>query len=373
MTTYLDNATTTTLDPRVLEVMLEAFGPDVGDPDSRTHAFGRRARELVDRARRQVAELVSARRSEVIFTSGGTEAANLGVLGLGPRAAQEGRMHVVSALNEHSAVLEPLRVLEEQGFEVTRLSPGRGGWVEPEKLARALRPDTFLVSLMHVNDVTGVINPLVDYAEVLQDHEAWFHTDAAQGFGKDIKALRNPRIDLISVSGHKIHAPAGVGALIARRRDRTPPPLAPLTYGGGQELDIRPGALPVPLIAALGKAAELAGQDADERHERAREFEELLIGALAPLQPVIHGDPERKLPHILCLSVPGLSSSELVTVWEPWIAIAGSEDPERPWPPAYGLSAMGLTDVETRGAVRLSWSHLTEFPDVQNLVGAFTG
>ena len=130
------------------------------------------------------------------------------------------------------------------------------------------------------------------------------------------------------------------------------------------------GALPVPLIAALGKAAELAGQDADERHERAREFEELLIGALAPLQPVIHGDPERKLPHILCLSVPGLSSSELVTVWEPWIAIAGSEDPERPWPPAYGLSAMGLTDVETRGAVRLSWSHLTEFPDVQNLVGA---
>ena len=233
---------------------------EFGNAGSRTHDFGRLARQAVERARAHVARVVDAGRNEVVFTSGATEANNLAILGLEAFGRSNGRKHLVSTRIEHHAVLEPLRALAERGFELTLIKPEPGGWVDADRVAAAVRPDTLLVSVMQVNNETGVVQPVDAIAERLADagSEAFLHVDAAQGFGKAIEPLRRKRIDLISISAHKICGPKGIGALIARRRGSEKPPLTPLLHGGGQEMGLRPGTLPVALIAAFGRAAELA-------------------------------------------------------------------------------------------------------------------
>ena len=190
--------------------------------------------------------------------------------GLEDEGRRSGRLHVITTQIEHKAVLEPLEILEERGFEIVRLPCDPSGWVHPEAVAEALRDDTLLVSVMHVNNESGVIQPIEEVAAVLADHPAYFHVDAAQGFGKELAALRESRIDLISVSGHKVYGPKGVGALVARRRRFRRPPLKPLFYGGGQERGLRPGTLPVHLIVGLGLAAELGAKEARSAEGRVR-------------------------------------------------------------------------------------------------------
>ena len=255
---YLDCAATTPLDPRVREVLIRNLD-EYGNAGSRTHDYGRRARTITEQARLQVAALANASRSEVIFTSGATESNNLAILGLESFARLSGNLHIVSTAIEHSAVLGPLEQLQLRGFSVTRVMPEPSGQVSAASIARALRPDTVMVSVMHVNNETGVRQPIEEIAALLESLPSiHFHVDAAQGFGKELRALRHARIDFISASGHKIHAPQGIGALIVRRRGRQRPPLAPLLHGGGQELGLRSGTLPVALIAAFGRAAEVA-------------------------------------------------------------------------------------------------------------------
>jgi cysteine desulfurase len=294
---YLDCAATTPLDPRVRVEVSRWLGDDFGNAGSRTHARGLRAREAVERARDRVAAVVGASRGDVVFTSGATESNNLAILGLVAHGEATGRRHVVSTAIEHHAVLEPLAQLERRGFTVERLAPDAGGVVDADAVARALRPDTLLVSVMHVNNETGVVLPIEAIAERLAGTGVFLHVDAAQGFGKVLEPLRHARIDLMSVSGHKIHAPQGIGGLIARRRDGARPPLVPLMHGGGQERGLRPGTLPVHLIAGLGLAAELAAAEADERERRCRAFRTRLLDGLAPLEAVINGDPARSVPH----------------------------------------------------------------------------
>ncbi len=178
--------------------------------------------------------MVKAKRDEVVFTSGATESNNLAILGLAPHGEKTGRKHIVSTAIEHKAVLEPLEEMARRGFEVTLVRPTPGGWVEASEVRAAVRPDTVLVSMMHVNNETGVVQPIAELAELLRDHQAYLHVDAAQGFGKELEGLRHPRIDLISVSGHKIYAPKGVGALITRRRGYERVPLTPLMFGAGR-------------------------------------------------------------------------------------------------------------------------------------------
>jgi cysteine desulfurase len=361
---YLDCNATTPLEPEVQSEMLRFFEEEFGNAGSRTHVFGARAKQAVQRARDQIAGLVGAQREEVVFTSGATESNNLALLGLAAFGEQSNRRHIISTQIEHKAVLEPLEELERRGFEVELLAPNSGGWIEAERIQTALRPDTLLVSVMHANNETGVIQPIEEIATLLGKHAAYFHVDAAQTFGKLIEPLRTPRIDLISVSAHKIYGPKGVGALITRRRGFDRAPLKPLAFGGGQERGLRPGTLPVPLIVALGLAADLALKNHTARAKRCREFREQLEAALLPLGPKLHGDPAHVLPHVVNLSFTDLDSEAAMVALKSEIAISnGSACTSASYKPSHVLKAMKLPDDEIMGALRISWCHMTPKPN----------
>jgi cysteine desulfurase len=249
---YLDYNATTPVDPEVMEVVRFYMMEEFGNAGSRTHEYGARAKKAVENAREVIATELGVRTGDVVFTSGATEANNLAILGLEAEGRRTGRMHLISSQIEHKAVLEPLAELERRGFSLTLLPPERNGVVPAAALKEALRPDTLLVSLMHVNNEIGTIQDIAGYSAVLGDHPAYFHMDAAQSFGK--MPFGFDRVDLISASGHKIGAPKGVGVLGMRRRKWTAPPLKPLMFGGGQEAGMRPGTLAVPLIAGLSQA-----------------------------------------------------------------------------------------------------------------------
>ena len=232
--------------------------------------------------------------------------------------------------------------------------------MNPEEVRKALRPDTLLVSVMQVNNETGVRQPIAEIAEILKNHDAYFHTDAAQGFGKDLETLRNPRIDLISISGHKLYAPMGIGALVARRRGYDRPPLRPLAYGGGQERGLRPGTLPVALIAALGAAAEIAVRDNVSRRETCRQMRQQALSAMAPLDPKLTGDQKLAADHVLNLAFPGLDSEALMVALKDLVAISnGSACTSSSYTPSHVLRAMGMNEDEANACVRISWCHLT--------------
>jgi cysteine desulfurase len=371
MVRYLDCAATTPIDPRVREEVLLYLDREFGNAGSRTHDFGRRAREAVESARDRVAAVVSASRGDVFFTSGATESNNLAILGLYEHGRATGRTHIVTTRIEHHAVIEPVTELERRGFTVTWLDPEPGGWVKPEAVADALRSETLLVSVMHANNETGVLQPVDRIADVIGDRPLFFHVDAAQGFGKEMRPLAHKRIDLISVSGHKIHAPKGVGALIARRHHGNRPPLHPLLLGGGQERGLRPGTLPVHLIAGLGKASELALAEWPMRDRCCRAFRERLLDGLAPLYPVIHGDPDRSLPNIVNLSIPGQDAESAMEAWSQLVAISdGAACTSASYTCSHVLSAMGLSEEKMAGALRFSWCHSSEMPDLPAMVAA---
>lgn len=361
---YLDCNATTPPDRRVCEVVRHWTEFEFGNAGSRTHEYGARAKQAVEQARDHVANLVGCTRQDVIFTSGATESNNLAILGLAPHGVTSGRKHVISTQIEHKSVLEPLEALRRRGFDVTLLPPTPGGWIEPDELRRALRPETLLVTIMHVNNETGVIQDMPAFAEVLADHPAYLHTDAAQSFGKAIPGLENPRVDMLSASAHKVYGPKGVGALVARGRGFKRPPLEPLTFGGGQERGLRPGTLPVPLVVGFGKACELARQEAPGRQKTCRRYKEELMAALSPLCPTVNGDPARTVTHTVNLSFEGVDSEALMVALKDELALSnGSACTSHSYSPSHVLSAMCLSDARLASAVRLSWCHETRKPD----------
>jgi cysteine desulfurase len=296
----------------------------------------------------------------VIFTSGATESNNLAILGLRAAGLEQKRRHIITTTIEHKAVLEPCMALVQDGFEITYLTVGSFGAVDPEEVRKALRPDTLLVSVMQVNNETGVRQPLAAIADVLKGHPASFHTDAAQGFGKDLAPLCNPRIDLISISGHKLYAPKGVGALVTRRRGYERPPLQPLVHGGGQERGLRPGTLPVAMIAALGTAAEIAVRDNEKRWQACKKIREKALAALAPLSPQLTGNQDLVMEHVLNIAFVGLDSEALIVALKDLIAISnGSACTSSSYTPSHVLKAMGMSDDEANTCVRISWCHMT--------------
>ncbi len=246
--------------------------------------------------------------------------------------------------------------------------------MDPDAIVAALRPDTLLVSMMHVNNETGVIQPLTEVADRLLrvgGVDTYLHVDAAQSFAREIEALRHPRLDLISVSAHKINGPKGIGALVMRRRDGRRPPLQPLMFGGGQERQLRPGTMPVPLAAGLGLASELAVAEADARDARCRAFRQALLAGLAPLEPVINGDPGRSVPYILNLSIPDLDAETAIDAWSHLVAISnGAACTSQSYTCSHVLSGMQLPDWRKDGALRFSWCAASSEPDWSALVSA---
>lgn len=376
---YLDCAATTPLEPHVAEEVTRYLVSDFGNAGSRTHGYGQTAKSRVQAAREEVATVVDAGPDEVIFTSGATESNNLALLGLVDHGEVTSRRHVITTAIEHKAVLEPVDELRRRGFTVTLLQTDTSGRVDPDDLRRALRPDTLLVSVMHANNETGVLQPLADITAAMAHHDAFLHVDAAQAFGREFEPLRQPRIDLISVSGHKIHAPKGVGALITRRRGFVRPPLRPLQYGGGQERGLRAGTLAVALIAGLGTAAALAVADQRDRRRACDKLRSRLMTALAPFDPEFNGDQDYVLPSTLNVSIPNghggyLDSEAVMLALKPVVAISnGSACTSHSYATSHVLEAMGLSKDRVQGALRFSWSHLTPEPDWDALSGAFSG
>ena len=371
---YLDCNATTPLEPAVGALIRRYFEEEYGNEGSRTHGYGARAKEAVEKAREQIAELLAAKPDEVIFTSGATESNNLAILGLANWGRRHGKTHIISTHLEHKAVLEPIDVLAKDGFEVDLVAPDKNGRVDAAKIVALLRPTTLLVSLMHANNETGVIQPIEEVAKALAHHPAYFHVDAAQTFGKLIEPLQNHRIDLLSASGHKIYGPKGVGVLLVRHRGKQKVPLAPLVHGGGQEHGLRPGTLPVPLIAGLGLAAEIGMKDHEAREAKCRAFRERFLRAIEPLHPKIHGEEGQVLAHTVNLSFPGISAEEGMVKIRDLVAVSnGSACTSSSYQPSHVLKAMRLAKDEIIGAMRFSWCHLTPDPDWATVVEKLKG
>jgi cysteine desulfurase len=361
---YLDYNATTPLDPRVFEAMRPWFLEEPGNAGSRTHIFGQRAKDAVEKARSQVAELLGVQAEEVVFTSGATESDNSVILGLVRYAEEVGRKHVISTAIEHKAVLEPLDELRRLGFHIDLAPVTKGGYVEPDAIRALLRKDTLLVTAMHSNNETGVLQPICEICDLLRDGDILFHTDAAQTFGKEVDAIRNLKCDFLSISGHKIYGPKGVGALLVKRRPGRRRQLAPLLFGGGQERGLRPGTLPVPLIVGLGEAAILASNEFAPRREAATCVKEQLLRDLAAVEHQINGDLSRSQAHVLNVSFPGIDSEALMMATRETIAISnGSACTSTSYTPSHVLQAMGLADEVIESAVRISWGQgVTEVP-----------
>nr|WP_254798306.1 aminotransferase class V-fold PLP-dependent enzyme [Sphingobium sp. AS12] len=363
MTSYFDCAATAPIDLDARTALLRFTDLEYGNAGSRTHEFGVQAKRAVQSARAQIAELAGARADEVIFTSGATEANNLAILGLRAHGERTGRRHIVTTAIEHKAVLEPVQALVAAGFEATIVAPSTDGRVSADDVLTAVRPDTLLVSVMHANNETGALQPIEAITSGLVGTNALFHVDAAQSFGKLRGPLTDPKIHMISVSGHKLYAPKGVGALIVRRGE-TKVPLAPLTYGGGQERGLRPGTLPVALVAAFGAACAAASRDADARVARCSEIRQHLLHAFEPLGAMINGSSDNGLASTLNISFPGLDSEAVILVLKDLVALSnGSACTSASYDPSHVLVAMGLSDDRIDGALRFSWCHMTEEPN----------
>lgn len=353
---YLDFCATTPLDPRVLEIMTDIYTNHPGNADSRTHVYGTDTKGIVLKARKALAGILNTDPNEIIFTSGATESDNTAILGLREYAEQTGRKHMITTAIEHKAVLQPMKYLAEHGFEIDFAAPDESGRVKAEDILSRVRKDTLLVSVMHVNNETGVIQPVVEIGEALKDTDTYFHVDAAQSFGKLNDDLRKLSYDMLSITAHKIHGPQGIGALVMKRKNYKRPPVKPMLYGGQQEYGFRPGTSPVAMVAALAKAAEIMEQEYPAMKANLLAQKEHLLKSFEGLPYKINGDPAYTLPNILNISFKGVDSESVFVALKDYYAISsGSACTSGSYDPSYVLVAMGLDTKRISEALRISW------------------
>jgi cysteine desulfurase len=369
-TIYLDYAASTPVDPRVADAMIECLRPsgEQGNPSSAGHEYGRRARGLVEKARAQVAKAIGARPECIVWTSGATESDNLAIFGVARFNADRGR-HLVSSRTEHKAVLDPLKQLEREGFEVTWLKPGADGIVRPEQVQAALRADTQLVSLMHVNNEIGVVQDIAAVGAICRERGVAFHVDAAQSAGKlplDVEAMQ---VDLLSLTAHKIYGPKGIGALYVRRK----PPLGlkPLIYGGGQEYGLRSGTLATHQIVGMGLAFEIAERDRQQDVERIAALRDQLWAGIASIGDVeLNGHPTDRVAGLLNVSFRGVEGESLQFALRELAVSAGSACSSASEEASYVLRALGHSDQLAQSSLRFSLGRFTTAEQVATAIAA---
>ena len=364
---YLDYQATTPLDPRVLEAMMPYFTHKFGNPHSRSHSYGWEAEEAVEKARAQVAKLIGADEKEVIFTSGATESNNLAIKGVA-EFYKDRKNHIVTTVTEHKCVLDTCRHLEQQGFEVTYLPVQKNGLVDLEQLRAAVTDKTVVVSIMAVNNEIGVIQPLAEIGKICREKGAFFHTDAAQAAGKiplDVEAMN---IDLMSISGHKIYGPKGIGALYVRRKPRVR--LVPLIVGGGQERGFRSGTLPTPLCVGLGEAAEIARKEMDAESKRLAKLQARMLKGLQSKLPEIYvnGDLEHRIPGNLNISFAYVEGELLMMGIKGLSVSSGSACTSASLEPSYVLRALGVEEELAHTSLRIGLGRFTTEQEVDTAV-----
>jgi cysteine desulfurase len=356
---YLDYMATTPVDPRVAKRMMAYLTPegDFGNPASRTHIYGKKAAEAVDHARQQVADLVGCQPDALIWTSGATEANNLAIKGAA-RFYQRQRRHIVTCQTEHKAVLDPCAQLEREGFEVTYLPVQPNGLLDLNQLAAALRDDTLLLSVMHANNETGVIQDIAAIGALARQRGTLFHVDAAQSIGKIPVDLNNLPVDLMSFSAHKLYGPKGIGALYVRQKPRVR--LVPLSHGGGQESGLRPGTLPVHQVVGMGEACEIARYEMPVESRRLLRWRERLRAALQTREDIhINGDITHRLPGNLNVSFAGIDGQILIESLSDLAISSGSACTSGNLEPSHVLRAMGVHESLARSAIRFSLGRFT--------------
>lgn len=376
MKVYLDNSATTAMAPEVIEAILPYFSQEMGNAQS-VHSFGQRAKAAVEKARREVAALINAAPGEVVFVSGGTEADNLAVRGIADAHRDHGR-HIITTKIEHPAVLATCEALEAAGYRVTYLPVSRTGLISVDALRDAMTGDTILISVMLANNETGTIQPIEEIAGVVAEARTrgrghlHLHTDAVQAAGKISVDVKRLGVDLLSLSGHKIHGPKGIGALYVRKGTR----LAKLLHGGHHERDRRAGTENVPGIVGLGRAAELARTHLDERVSRIRELRDHLEQEVSFRLPDVrvNGDRRERVPNISNMSIDGVDGESLLIALDlRGIAVStGSACASGSLEPSHVLQALGLTGDEVRGSLRFSLGAYTTREEIEYAVSVLT-
>jgi cysteine desulfurase len=359
---YLDYAATTPVDPRVAQKMSACLLVDgnFGNPASRSHVYGWQAEEAVEEARTEVARLLNADPREIVWTSGATEADNLAIKGVADGAT---RRHIVTSRIEHKAVLDTCRYLEGKGFEVTYLAPGEDGIIKPETVQQALRPDTLLVSIMHVNNEIGVINDIAAIGALCRAAGVLMHTDAAQSAGKVPLDVQLMPLDLVSLSAHKMYGPKGMGALYVRREP--PVKLTPLIHGGGHERGMRSGTLATHQIVGMGEACAILRRNIDEENARVLGLRQRLLSHLMQIPgTTLNGNAERRLPGLVNVSFAGVDGETLLLALDDVAVSSGSACTSASVEPSYVLRALGVPDDLAHASLRFTVGRYTTAADV---------
>ena len=368
---YLDYQSTTPIDPRVIDVMLKTMQNDFGNPHSRSHAYGWRAEELVEISRNQVAKVINANEKEIFFTSGATESNNLAIKGVANFYKNNQKNHIITLATEHKCVINSCRDLEQEGFNITFLPVQKNGLIDLNKLKQAITKQTALVSVMAINNEIGVIQPLAEIGKICRENQVFFHTDCAQAFGKiplDVEAMN---IDLMSISGHKIYGPKGIGAIFIRRKPRVR--IKPLFSGGGQERGIRSGTVPTSLAVGLGKASEIAIQEMHQDLQKITKLSQKFSSAINNLTYVyLNGDSQNRYPGNLNFSFAGIEGESMIMAIKDLAVSSGSACTSASLEPSYVLYALGVGADLAHTSIRFGLGRFTTEEEIDFAINLIT-
>lgn len=366
---YLDNNSSSPIDERVLAVMVDVYLNSYGNADSRTHNHGEQARIIVENARKQVASLLEINSSEVFFTSGSTESNNITIQGLEEYALKTNKKHIITSAIEHKSILETVNMMKKKGFDVDIVNPDLSGQINVQEILDKVRDDTLLVSVMHVNNETGIIQPVDRLGTELEKRNILFHVDATQSCGKLVDEIRNLKYNMLSFSAHKLKGPQGVGVLILKKKKYKLPPVKNIMYGGQQEGGIRPGTIPVALVAGCGKACEIAEKEYRENSQKCKSLKIILEELLKKSNVNYHynGAQQYCIDSSVNICFKGVMSEALMLSSKQYCSVSnGSACTSKSYSPSYVLQAMGIPTEDIENSIRISWGPETneiEFRD----------